>query len=67
VPSLSGGQMREMGAECRPITAPVITRKVGIVTRKRHPLSVSTQAMVRVIGQWVSSNHPALPDPSASP
>src|SRR5210317_2012620 len=67
VPSLSGGQMREMGAECRPITAPVITRKVGIITRKRHPLSVATQAMVRVISQWVSSNHPAFPDPSASP
>lgn len=67
VPSLSGGQMREMGAVCRPITAPVITRKVGIVTRKRHPLSVSTQAMVRVIGQWISSNHPAFPDPGASP
>jgi len=67
VPSLSGGQMREMGAACRPITAPVITRKVGIITRKRHPLSVATQAMVSVISQWISSNRPVLPGSSAAP
>ena len=64
VPTLSSGQMHEMGAECRPITAPVITRKVGIITRKRYPLSVASQAMVEVISRWVSANSPVLPRPA---
>ena len=55
VPALSGGQMREMGAQCRPVTAPVITRNVGVITRKRHPLSVATEAMMTVIAHWVST------------
>jgi len=58
VPALSRGQMREMGAECRPIIAPVITRNVGMITRKRHPLSVATRAMMEVVARWRS---PALP------
>lgn len=49
VPALSGSQMQEMGAECRAISAPVITRHVGIITRKRHPLSSAAQAMLEVI------------------
>ena len=52
VPALSSGQMLEMGAECRPVTAPVVTRKVGIITRQRYPLSVATQAMLEVIDDW---------------
>ncbi|MEH6591436.1 MAG: LysR substrate-binding domain-containing protein [Halioglobus sp.] len=52
VPNLSSGQMLEMGAECRPITAPAITRKVGVITRKRHPLSVASEAMLAVIADW---------------
>jgi LysR family carnitine catabolism transcriptional activator len=55
VPALSGGQMREMGAQCRPVTAPVITRNVGVITRKRHPLSVAAEAMMAVIAHWVST------------
>lgn len=61
VPTLSSAQMHEMGAQCRPITAPVITRKVGIITRKRHPLSVTSQAMMGLISHSISSNSPALP------
>jgi LysR family carnitine catabolism transcriptional activator len=49
VPALSAGQMEEMGAVCRPIGSPAITRKVGLITRKRHPQSVATQAMMDVI------------------
>ena len=49
VPALSAGQMEEMGAVCRPISSPTITRKVGLITRKRHPQSVATKAMVEVI------------------
>lgn len=55
VPALSGAQMREMGVECRPLSTPVITRNVGVITRKRHPLSVATQAMLDVIDDWVRS------------
>jgi len=52
VPALSGEQMEEMGAQCRPITAPVITRQVGVITRRRYPLSVAAQAMVEAIAGW---------------
>ncbi|MFT7048079.1 MAG: LysR family carnitine catabolism transcriptional activator [Halioglobus sp.] len=52
VPTLSIGQMEEMGAVCRPISAPVIARNVGLITRKRHPLSAATQAMIDVIHAW---------------
>jgi LysR family carnitine catabolism transcriptional activator len=55
VPALSSEQMREMGAQCRPVTAPVITRNVGLITRKRHPLSVATEAMMAVIAHWVDT------------
>ena len=55
VPALSSGQMREMGAQCRQLTAPVITRNVGMITRKRHPRSVATEAMMQVIKHWISS------------
>jgi len=47
VPALSADQMREMGAECRPVTGPVITRKVGVITRVRQPLSSAAQAMLK--------------------
>lgn len=54
VPALSSGQMEEMGALCRPIVSPLIARNVGLITRKRHPLSAATQAMVEVIGSWTT-------------
>ena len=54
VPALSSGQMCEMGAQCRPVIAPVVTRNVGIITRKRHPLSVATRAMMEVVTGWRS-------------
>jgi len=56
VPTLSSGQMEEMGAACRPIVSPVIMRNVGLITRKRYPLSVASQAMMDVIDVW-SSRH----------
>ncbi len=49
VPSLSAGQMEEMGAVIRPIGAPVITREVGVLTRRRATLSVASQAMFSVL------------------
>jgi LysR family carnitine catabolism transcriptional activator len=53
VPALSSAQMLEMGGECRSITSPTITRKVGVITRKRYPLSVASEAMLVVIGDWI--------------
>jgi LysR family carnitine catabolism transcriptional activator len=60
VPALSSSQMQEMGATCRAISAPVITRHVGVITRKRHPLSAAAQAMMAVIGRW-ADRAPAVP------
>ena len=51
VPALSQHQMLEMGAECRPVIAPVISRNVGVIYRRRYPLSVAAQAMLEVLGQ----------------
>jgi DNA-binding transcriptional LysR family regulator len=58
-PALSLSQMEEMGAECRPLSGPVITRELGVITRKRQPLSAATQAMLEVIARWA--------DPSEAP
>ena len=55
VPRLSSRQMQEMGARCRPVSAPVITRNVGIITRRRYPLSVAADAMIKVITDWVEA------------
>lgn len=54
VPDLSETQMCEMGAECRPIVEPTITRKIGVIYRKRYPLSVAAKAMVDVMKQSLS-------------
>jgi LysR family carnitine catabolism transcriptional activator len=59
VPALSSGQMEEMGAVCLPIGTPAIARNVGLVTRKRHPLSVATQTMIEVIQLWQETRHKA--------
>lgn len=45
VPTMSAPQMEEMGAEVRPLASPAVTRKVGIITRRRYPLSVAASAM----------------------
>lgn len=55
VPALSAEQMKEMGAVCQPISAPVINRKVGVLTRSRFPLSAAAQVMLEVIDQWSAS------------
>jgi LysR family carnitine catabolism transcriptional activator len=55
VPAISADQMIEMGAECRPIKAPIIARRVGVLTRKRYPLSVANQALLETIKHWAVS------------
>ena len=49
VPALTKNHMVEMGLECRPLVAPAITRNVGVIYRRRHPLSVVAQAMVELL------------------
>jgi len=49
VPSLCIPQIEQLGGHWRPLKAPVITRKVGIFTRKRYPLSAAATAMIDVL------------------
>ncbi|GGO80008.1 transcriptional regulator [Marinobacterium nitratireducens] len=54
VPGLCRQQMQESGACCVPLAAPIISRSVGILTRRRHELSVAAQAMVEVLTETFS-------------
>ncbi|WP_432473496.1 LysR substrate-binding domain-containing protein [Amphritea sp. HPY] len=49
VPSLCLRQMRELGAECRELNTPVMSRQVGIVTRRRYPLSTAAQSLQDIV------------------
>lgn len=49
VPSLCLGQMTELGAVCRPLEAPVISRQVGVITRRRYPLSAAAKGLVEIL------------------
>lgn len=49
VPSLCTEQMEEMGAICRPLVGPEISRDLGIITRSRHPLSSAAKAMIATL------------------
>ena len=45
VPALCTGPMEEMGNVCRRLSGPNISRAVGILTRRHHPLSAAAAAM----------------------
>lgn len=49
VPALCKVQMQEMGAICREIEGPSILPQVGVITRRRYPLSVAAKALEQVI------------------
>ena len=49
MPSLCKTQLKAQGVVCRPLTLPQISRRVGIVTRKRYPLSSAAQAFIDII------------------
>ncbi|WOJ95166.1 LysR substrate-binding domain-containing protein [Congregibacter variabilis] len=51
VPSTSRAQMKEMGLECRAIAFPVITHRLGVITRRQQTLSAAAQAMASLIRQ----------------
>jgi len=48
VPALSEQQMLELGACCRPLKDADLSRQVGILTRKRYPLSAASKAMMDI-------------------
>jgi len=47
VPESCKEQMIEMGAVCRPLTCPVISKKVGLIYRRRYALSAAATEMKR--------------------
>lgn len=49
VPALSEQQMEEVGACCRPLHGAGLVQQVGILSRRRYPLSAASQAMMNVL------------------
>jgi LysR family carnitine catabolism transcriptional activator len=54
VPALCEQQMQELGAHCRPLIEPEIQQQVGLITRRRYPLSAACQAMAGVLEKTFS-------------
>lgn len=49
VPALCREQMMELGASCARLVDPVISRQVGILTRRRHGLSVAAEELKQML------------------
>lgn len=49
VPALCREQMMEQGASCARLVDPVISRQVGILTRRRHGLSVAAEELKQML------------------
>lgn len=49
IPSICTQQMEEVGAVCRPLGSPEISRDVGIITRNRYPMSSAAKAMITTL------------------
>lgn len=49
VPSTSKAQMQEMGLEIRPIKAPEIRHKVGLIQKKQQSISAASEAIKEMI------------------
>ena len=49
VPSLCRQQMAEMGVVCRPLGSPEVSRRVGVVTRRRYALSRAGEALLGLL------------------
>lgn len=55
VPELCRKQAREQGVLCRAVTAPIVTRTVGVICKPRSNLSVAAAAMLDVLIQTYST------------
>ncbi|WP_108124169.1 LysR family transcriptional regulator [Saccharospirillum mangrovi] len=64
VPALCRQQVTEQGALCRPVVAPEIRRRVGVVCKPRSSLSVAASAMLDVLIETLSTQpqDSVLPD-----
>ena len=51
VPALCVGQMAAMGVACVALESPIVSRRVGILTRRRYPLSQAAEAMVEILAE----------------
>ncbi|MFZ1872893.1 MAG: LysR family transcriptional regulator [Chania sp.] len=51
VPALCVKQMGELGAQCVPLIAPQIEKRVGLIRLAQHQLSAAAQALVETIEQ----------------
>ena len=51
VPSVCIQQMQEMSVVCKPLRAPEISRPVGIITRKRYPLSSAARQFLDIVSK----------------
>ena len=49
VPALCIGQMRALGAQCVPLVAPSIERRIGVILLADHKLSAAAQAVLEVL------------------
>lgn len=49
MPSLCKTQLQAQGVICKPLTSPSISRRVGIVTCKRNPLSSAAKAFIEIM------------------
>ncbi len=56
VPKACTQQMQEMGAVCRPLVNPSLTRQVGLIHRRRYALSATASAMRDIMIQHFSEN-----------
>lgn len=56
VPTICQQQMIELGAHCRPLIQPCIKQKVGLITRRHHPLSAASQTMATTLEKTFTTN-----------
>jgi len=49
MPSLYLKQLQAQKVECRPLLKPTVSRRVGIITRRRYPLSTAAKALMELI------------------
>ena len=52
MPSLYKQQMQALNLEFRELSSPVISRRVGIITRRRYPLSKTAQGFAEVLQRY---------------
>lgn len=57
MPSLCKTQLQAQGVVCRPLTLPPISRRVGIVTRTRYPLSSAAKAFIDIMKKEYNQSH----------